>query len=419
MDEIQAYFAAESKRQMDEIEECFGGDRALFECIREFISDDGNKLSVFLEFAQYKKSVAEYEQRRKKARLNRSISSYIGESESITVKDVSVLIPVRKKCAIGVSQRCVYINDGETIVSDPELIAVLPVPDKATKQFNIVFNEGDNTIMINVNKSPVDMAKVETRGLVADLQPLPLVDFMIDAVERFGMVVSRPLHREIESKKKGLASAYLGSRDGYLFFLDEYLLFGFKKPLVVLPLSAIESVSYVSITRLTFNIVVSFFDETKKDIELSMIDQSAYQAIDEYVKEKGMNDRSMADSRRAKAAANAEMPAELEQAEHSLAAQSEPVPEPPADSDDEELDGNFESGTEDGGSPSGSEEDVEEDVEVDLEEGSEEENDEEDDSEEGTNNESESGNIEEFGIDPMVPSNVEQYANQIGSFGFL
>lgn len=91
---------------------------------------------------------------------------------------------------------------------------------------------------------------------------------------------------------------------GYLFFLANGVVFGFKKPLAFFPFSAIESISYTSVLQRTFNLVISAteVDSTDaKDVEFSMLDQADFTGIDEYVKRHGLNDASMAADRRAKA----------------------------------------------------------------------------------------------------------------------
>lgn len=118
--------------------------------------------------------------------------------------------------------------------------------------------------------------------------------------------------------------AHRGSKDGYLFFLPNGILWGFKKPLLFIPLDRINSVSYVNVLQRTFNMVVEVDvshapqqenpksgqpgaqweeDETPltEEIEFAMIDQEDYSTIDEtYVRRHGLNNRSMAEGRKAK-----------------------------------------------------------------------------------------------------------------------
>lgn len=126
----------------------------------------------------------------------------------------------------------------------------------------------------------------------------------------------RPNDRAVHVK------AFRGSKDGYLFFLPNGILWGFKKPLLFIPLDRIVAISYTSVLQRTFNMVVEIdvshgpeigqqqpvqpFDpdaEANKteEIEFGMIDQEDYQGIDEtYVRRHGLNNRSMAEGRKAK-----------------------------------------------------------------------------------------------------------------------
>ena len=113
--------------------------------------------------------------------------------------------------------------------------------------------------------------------------------------------------------------AFRGSKDGYLFFLENGILWGFKKPLLFIPLDRIAAVSYTSVLQRTFNIVVEIFtgsgekksegangagegdEEETEEIEFSMLDQEDYAGINEnYVARHGLQDRSLADQRKAK-----------------------------------------------------------------------------------------------------------------------
>lgn len=132
----------------------------------------------------------------------------------------------------------------------------------------------------------------------------------------------RPNERAVHVK------AFRGSKDGYLFFLPNGILWGFKKPLLFIPLDRIVAVSYVNVLQRTFNMLVEVdvshapahekspnqqqpgapWSENHDDdgikteeIEFSMIDQEDYQSIDEtYVRRQGLHNRSMAEGRRAK-----------------------------------------------------------------------------------------------------------------------
>lgn len=93
-------------------------------------------------------------------------------------------------------------------------------------------------------------------------------------------------------------ACHRGRQEGTLYFLQDVLIFGFRKPILVFDVSKIESITYTSITRLTFN--VTLITDDGERCEFSMIDQSEYSRIDEYVKSKEVKDKSMSEELKAK-----------------------------------------------------------------------------------------------------------------------
>lgn len=113
----------------------------------------------------------------------------------------------------------------------------------------------------------------------------------------------RQAHRPQE--KAVHVGAHRGSKDGYLFFLEQGILWGYKKPVIFLPLDRIASVSYTRITNRTFDLVVEMFSpdggDATDELDFAMVDQVDYAGIDEaYVRRHGLQDKSMAERRRAK-----------------------------------------------------------------------------------------------------------------------
>ncbi|KAL8744828.1 MAG: hypothetical protein Q9190_002973 [Brigantiaea leucoxantha] len=101
--------------------------------------------------------------------------------------------------------------------------------------------------------------------------------------------------------------AFRGTKEGYLFPLPPGLLFGFKKPLLFIPLDSISSISYTSVLQRTFNLSISLYpspssgNETQEsELEFAMLDQCTFPAVDAYIKKHGLADKSMAEARRAK-----------------------------------------------------------------------------------------------------------------------
>lgn len=126
------------------------------------------------------------------------------------------------------------------------------------------------------------------------------IDLVSADPNRFCSVVRQP-HRPNE--KAVHVSGFRGSKDGYLFFLENGILWGFKKPLIFIPLNRIAAISYTNILQITFNMVVETFSgegEPNEELEFGMLDQQDYGGIDDYVKRNRLQDRSMAEQRKAK-----------------------------------------------------------------------------------------------------------------------
>jgi hypothetical protein len=107
-------------------------------------------------------------------------------------------------------------------------------------------------------------------------------------------------------EKAVFVKAFRGSKDGYLFFLPNGILWGFKKPMMFLPHERIAAVSYTSVLQRTFNLSIEVDmsvaggEEAKEEFELSMLDQEDFGGIDGFVKRHGLQDKSMAEQRKAK-----------------------------------------------------------------------------------------------------------------------
>jgi hypothetical protein len=127
------------------------------------------------------------------------------------------------------------------------------------------------------------------------------IDIVAADPSKFHSMIRQP-HRP--SEKAVHVKAFRGSKDGYLFFLANGILWGYKKPLMFIPLDRVAAVSYTSVLQRTFNMVVEVFtgeDDATEEIEFAMIDQEDYAGIDDsYVKRNGLQDRSMAERRKAK-----------------------------------------------------------------------------------------------------------------------
>lgn len=128
---------------------------------------------------------------------------------------------------------------------------------------------------------------------------------IVEADEKLFHSVQRQPQRPNE--KAVHVKAFRGSKDGYLFFLPTGILWGFKKPLLFLPHERIAAVSYTNVLQRTFNLNVEVDvalagteEEGTEEFEFSMLDQEDFAGIDEFVKRHGLQDKSMAEQRKAK-----------------------------------------------------------------------------------------------------------------------
>lgn len=139
--------------------------------------------------------------------------------------------------------------------------------------------------------------------------------------------------------------AHKGSKEGVLYFLPNNIIFGFKKPILFYESKDIKSITYSSITRITFNVtlLVRKPDGEEERIEFSMIDQSEFSKIDLYVKAKEVEDNSMAEELKAKPVLKSKSAQEDNTAEDHDEVDAEPENN---DSDDEEEDGTYQIGEE-------------------------------------------------------------------------
>lgn len=142
------------------------------------------------------------------------------------------------------------------------------------------------------------------------------------------------------------ASAYNGSKEGSLLLLNTneetaFMIFGFKKPVLLIEFSTIRDISYKDITRFTFNMLVTIAsaDGEDKVLEFSMIDQQSYQEIDDFVRRMKIQDNSFDAKLREKQTENTEADV-VEPALQDAEAGGE--------SDDEEEDGTYTGGVEEG-----------------------------------------------------------------------
>ncbi|RLV89483.1 Histone chaperone [Spathaspora sp. JA1] len=91
-----------------------------------------------------------------------------------------------------------------------------------------------------------------------------------------------------------MVECHRGAKEGILLVNPSYLIFGFKKPILIYQLSQIKQVSYTSITRVTFSVVFIVINDRNEErtLEFSMIDQRFFQIIDDFIKLNNIKDDS-------------------------------------------------------------------------------------------------------------------------------
>ncbi|RGP64691.1 hypothetical protein FSPOR_7781 [Fusarium sporotrichioides] len=256
----------------------------------------------------------------------------------LEIKEISVSVPQRKKFELCFTDGHIYARAPNTTApipaityawSDIEYVFYLPVPEKNQVQHNyILFPRG--TCLPSKTNPPTEEPLVFTvpatapkqgtiggpdagsAAAVSDnykslfhwalnrhLKPIG-IDITASNPSKFQSMVRQP-HRP--SEKAVHVKAFRGSKDGYLFFLETGILWGFKKPLMFIPLNRIAATSFTNILQRTFNIAIEVFageGDATEEVEFSMIDQEDYGGIDDYIKNKRLQDRSMAEQRKAK-----------------------------------------------------------------------------------------------------------------------
>ncbi|EXV04531.1 histone chaperone Rttp106-like protein [Metarhizium robertsii] len=256
------------------------------------------------------------------------------------IREISVSVPQRKKFEICLTQNFVYARAPGTTAPIPgityawkdiEYLFYLPVPEKAQIQHNYVLFPRATCLPSRTNPPTVEPlvftvpATAPKEGTIGGTEASAAAavsdtykslfhwafdrrlraagnahDIISADPNKFHSVVRQP-HRPNERAVH--VSGFRGSKDGYLFFLENGILWGFKKPLIFIPLNRIAAISYTNILQITFNMVVETFSgdgEPNEELEFGMLDQQDYGGIDDYVKRNRLQDRSMAEQRKAK-----------------------------------------------------------------------------------------------------------------------
>lgn len=337
----------------------------------------------------------------KKARTDASASGSSSSSSSDSVVSklkiflginlVSVVLPIRKKLNffIGADPRgktWVWVSSKEdgstddmypaTDTADFRCVACLPVPDRSgTPLFNIVFVPGGaaqelttappQPLVFSVPEEPAKNAFDGSLFLQGkDKTQFMYKDLILLGCQGISLPISVP-DTEIFGDKFHVL-AHKGAREGYLFFMQNEVIFGFKKPLLCMNTEDIESISFSTITRLTFNINVVLKSAPDEVVEFSLIDQSHYGEIAAFIERIAVKNESFDDKLKAKTFMKNQQPDNI-----LAVAQNEAENEVPVayDDEDEEDDENYtgESSDSDGDADESDEEEAEEMAEQERE----------------------------------------------------
>ncbi|KAL2411177.1 Histone chaperone [Exophiala dermatitidis] len=301
----------------------------------------------------------------------------------LEARDISFSIPQRKKLHLGIARYGGGEDKSATGNTTPSTYTLftrnpatssiefevdlnqfayalrLPVPEKATKQYNFCLLPRSTTnstptntntsststvepIIWTINHGPLKSLQISDPELTkiisdshceADQIFSIALNHILQTATRGNVSLTYPAETEFASAKPEShrksdkayhVKAFRGSKDGFLFFLENGIFFGFKKPLAFFAFDDIVSISYTSVLQRTFNLNVAYRppatatassggaigisdgdEDTVQEIEFSMLDQADFPGIDAYVKRHGLQDASLAESRRAAAARKA------------------------------------------------------------------------------------------------------------------
>lgn len=253
----------------------------------------------------------------------------VNEDSALTIPNLSVTMPIRKKLDLVLTENFLLIR--KSPADAPEFVLnyhtdkveaafIVDIPEKAKPQWNLVLaftkpgTEGYEFFQVTIFDEAIKTVK---KPVVGEQYSGSAKEMLLLYFQRRNISITSD-----ETVPRGEtifhATAHRGSKDGLLYFFPSHIFFGFKKPLLLFRLEDIRAFSYASITRSTFNIVIKYWDvsiNSEDEIEFSIIDQSHYERINQFVSLKELQNESMAEKRKARTDAKAMFPAELSRAQ--------------------------------------------------------------------------------------------------------
>ncbi|KAK6517250.1 hypothetical protein TWF281_003913 [Arthrobotrys megalospora] len=362
------------------LEEAFADSPPLHQEILEYVSRNPQSLGLFQRISQYiiDTKQANADDRDGPATKRRKLETHPGSQIEIVSKstlvaelssqpsllripDISFSIPQRKKFTLVLTTAALgAFNSNNSVefgvhLNEVDYVACVPVPEKAAKQWNFAIfvknSHGisdiatDPLLFTVTDTSPKGSAPAESgdirQTIIATLNPILPINVAEPSVEIFRSLTANSYRKNEVSYH---VKSHLGTKEGFLFFLKNAIIWGFKKPLFCFVFDSIESSSYSSITQRTFSLTIKTTVEFGgKEIEFSMIDQVEHPAIDDFLRRNQLKDASMAEARRAKIPSslikeNTGAKSELQAAENEIAG----IDQNDSDDDDDEDDDDYE-----------------------------------------------------------------------------
>ena len=238
-------------------------------------------------------------------------------SSRLTIRDLSFQTPLRKKLNLIFTQTSLEAHS----VAKQELsiplakiknVICVAAPDKTAKTWNfVVIYTVNDTVDAWVFGVPDTVAKtaVGSTSFHVDAAVESYKGCLYSAFKQFvGITVVEPSAVEFTSplpvagRPKDTAFhviAHRGAKEGYLYFLQNGILYGFRKPIMFFPIDTIREVTFTSILQRTFNLLVSTQDNIEGE-EFGMLDQACFDGIQKYTIKHGIQDASLSELRKAK-----------------------------------------------------------------------------------------------------------------------
>lgn len=272
---------------------------------------------------------------------------------------ISVLSPIRKKLnmTISLSQNgkpTILFNKNKTVEfaiselnTSVKYAAFLPYPENKNIVYLLISYSRPglttpDTVLLTMNKEAI-LKQFKSKGMLNNDNDgfSECIEYMRKQAILTGFRIADPFS-DSQCQPAFHVECHRGSKESTLYFLQDHIIFGFKKPILIFSCNEIESITYSSITRITFNVTLTTKNGSK--YEFSMVDKSEYANINGYAKRNQLQDKSMSDELKAKPMTKAQQIGEQSALKEATQQMKEygTMNNIPLDSEDEEQDGNFE-----------------------------------------------------------------------------